>query len=85
MEQFIKIVIEAAARTSGAKVKIRIKKEGEENEPISTPAGRAGSDSRPEQGCILPRHGARQDLHGRGKDAPARRAREFGYMPKVKN
>lgn len=58
MEQFIKIVIEAAARTSGAKVKIKVKKEGEENEPISTPAGRADGDGRPKPGCILSRHGA---------------------------
>lgn len=59
MEQFIKIVIEAAARKRGAEVKATIRKEGEGNEPISTPAGRADGDGRPKPGCILPRHGAR--------------------------
>lgn len=85
MEQFIKTVIEAAARKHGATVNVSVVKEGEENEIISAPTGRTDSDSGQKPGCILSRHGARQDLHGRGKDEAARRAGQFGYMPKIKN
>ena len=46
MEQFIKIVIEAAARKRGAAVKIDIKKEGGTNGAVQTPAGRIDSNSR---------------------------------------
>ena len=46
MEQFIKIVIEAAARKRGAAVKIDIKKEGETNGAVQTPTGRADGDGR---------------------------------------
>lgn len=53
MEQFIKIVIEAAARKRGAAVKITIRKEGEGNKPISAPTGRADGDGRPKPRSIL--------------------------------
>lgn len=53
MERFIKTVIEAAAKKQGAKVTVTIRKEGENNKAISTPAGRAGSDGGPKPGCIL--------------------------------
>ena len=59
MERFVKIVIESAARKNGATVKVSVWKEGDTNEIVSAPAGRAGSDGRPPAGCILSRHGAR--------------------------
>ena len=85
MERFIKIVIESAARKHGATVKVSVVKEGEENETISTPTGRTDSDSEQKPGCILSRHGARENVHRSGKDETTRRACQFGYMPEIKN
>lgn len=52
MEQFIKIVIEAAARKRGAEVKATIRKEGEEKRADHTETKTALLTENEKPGCI---------------------------------